>query len=98
MKLKDSDLIQQYNATRRSKTASGADDIIIFGGNDFLPKAQPKPEYTRLVEDIGDSLVSADQFLNAKETIKALKEAIQTQLDYHKDGLEYYQGLMDQLK
>jgi len=100
MKLKDSDLIYDYNATRRlgnPDTAAAGDAKqlreTMHETNLTFEDLNEKKMYEELVNNLADSLVSVEGLLPANKVIQAFKEVIQDQIKHHEKNLDYYEIL-----
>jgi hypothetical protein len=100
MKLRDSDLIQEYNATRRlgnPDTAAAGDAKqlreTMHETNLTFEDLNEKKMYEELVNNLSDSLVSVEGLLPVNKVIQAFKEVIQDQIKYHEKHLDYYEIL-----
>jgi hypothetical protein len=105
MKLNESDLQQQYPATRRlgnPDTAATGDAKELrenFHNTTKVFVALDKEiMYERLVNYFSDSLVEAEEFLSSEQIVKAFVEAVQSQVDFHNQRYQQYHSILDQFK
>lgn len=104
MKLKDSDLIHEYNATKRlgnpSTAAAGDAKELRENMHDttkatssIVDRLLEQDAYKEFTEHFADIIVNAEETLNAERIVEGILSVIQEQQKYHSQKVQYYTNI-----
>ena len=107
MKPNDSDLISEYNSTRRlgnPDTAAAGDSKQLrenmhdtTNATTALDQLLEQKAYEEFVTNFGDTVVSAEDQLDFKRLAKGILEVLQEQQEYHAQKVYYYTNILKEL-